>query len=122
MFARAWALKVRFVLALPGKLVLADRLGFRFSVVLVPDNSAFACCSLEISASISVKMSCIFMNPPVLRITHRVNVNSAPFHRFSSTAVPWEKQGSPGCNSPDRRVGQRRRFYIATRIFDTPPG
>jgi hypothetical protein len=76
IFARASALNVRLVLALPGNLVVAGRLGFRFSVVLVPVNSAFTCCSLDISASISTTMSCIFMNPPVLRINHRMNVPS----------------------------------------------
>jgi len=73
ILSRASALNVRLVLALPGKLALVGRPGFRFSVVLVPVNSAFTCCSLDISASISTTMSCIFMNPPVLRITRRLN-------------------------------------------------
>jgi hypothetical protein len=71
IFSRASALNVRLVLALPAELVLAGRPGF--PVVLVPLNSAFTCCSLDISASISTTTSCIFMNPPVSRITHRLN-------------------------------------------------
>jgi hypothetical protein len=51
IFSRASALNVRFVLALPAKLVLVGRPAFRFPVVLVPANSAFTCCSLDISAS-----------------------------------------------------------------------
>ncbi|MGA9063467.1 MAG: hypothetical protein WB341_17625 [Terracidiphilus sp.] len=73
ILSRAAALNVRLVLALPAKLVLAGRPGFRFPVVLVPVNSAFTCCSLDISASISTTISCIFINPPVSRITHRLN-------------------------------------------------
>jgi hypothetical protein len=73
ILSRASALNVRLVLALPAKLALAGRPGFRISVVLVPVNSAFTCCSLAISASISTTMSRIFMNPPVSRITHRLN-------------------------------------------------
>jgi hypothetical protein len=57
IFSRASALNVRLVLALLGKLVVAGRLGFRFSVVLVPVNNAFTCWSMEISASISTTMS-----------------------------------------------------------------
>jgi hypothetical protein len=73
ILSRASALNVRLVLAFPAKLVLACRPSSRISVVLVPANSAFTCCSLDISASISTTMSCIFMNPPGLRITHRLN-------------------------------------------------
>jgi hypothetical protein len=73
IFSRAPALNVRLVLALPAKLVLAGRPGFRISVVLMPASNAFTCCSLDISASISTTMSCILMNPPVSRITHRLN-------------------------------------------------
>jgi hypothetical protein len=73
ILSRASALNVRLVLALPAKLALAGRPGFHISVVLMLLNSTFACCNLDISASISTTMSCIFMNPPVSRITHRLN-------------------------------------------------
>jgi hypothetical protein len=73
ILSRAAALNVRLVLALPAKLALAGRPGFHISVLLMPLNSAFTCCSLDISASISTTMSCIFMNPPVSRITRRLN-------------------------------------------------
>src|ERR1700722_6133730 len=73
IFSRASALNLRLVLALPPKLVFAGRPGSHIPVVLMPANSAFICCSLDISASISTTMSCIFMNPPELRITHRLN-------------------------------------------------
>ncbi|MGA9062596.1 MAG: hypothetical protein WB341_13130 [Terracidiphilus sp.] len=76
ILSRAAALNVRLVLALPAKLVLAGRPGFRFPVVLVPVSNAFTCCSLDTSASISKTMSCIFMNPPVSRITRRLNSSS----------------------------------------------
>jgi hypothetical protein len=62
IFARASALNVRLALTMPANLALAGRPGFRFPVV--PVNSAFTCCSLDISASISTTRSCIFMNPP----------------------------------------------------------
>jgi hypothetical protein len=72
ILSRAAALNVRLVLDLPAELALAGRPGFNISVVLMPTNSALTCCSLEISASISTTMFCIFMNPPGLRITHRL--------------------------------------------------
>ena len=99
IFSRASALNVRPVLAMPGKLVVAGRLCFRFSEVLVPVNSAFTCCSLDISASISTTMSSVFMNPPVLRINHQVSFNSAPSRRLLSIGVPWEKWRWSGKNS-----------------------
>jgi len=105
IFSRASALNVRLALALPAKLLLAGRPAFRFRVVLVPANSAFTCCSPDISASIWAKMSCMFTNPPVLRINHWANSNSVPSYRFSSTAAPWEKEGASGCNSQDCWVG-----------------
>jgi hypothetical protein len=73
ILSRASALNVRLVLAFPAKLVLVGRPAFRFPVALEPVNSALTCCSLDISASISTTMSCILMNPPGLRITHRLN-------------------------------------------------
>jgi hypothetical protein len=87
ILARASVLNVRFVLALQGKLVLTGRLDFPLSVERAPANSAFTCCRLEISASIWATTSCMFMSPPVLRITHQVKSNSAPFYRFLSIAV-----------------------------------
>jgi hypothetical protein len=73
IFSRPPVLNVRLALTLPGKLVLVGRPAFRVPVVLVPVNSAFTCCSLDISASISTTMSCIFIPPPGLRITHRLS-------------------------------------------------
>ncbi len=97
IFSRAWALKVRFALALVGLLALAGRLDLWLSVVRMPDNSAFACRSLDISASISTTMSRIFMNPPVMRITHRVNFNSAPHCRLLLIGVQGRDCGrDPG--------------------------
>jgi hypothetical protein len=63
ILSRPLALNVRFVLALTGKLALAGRAGFRFPVAPAPANSAFTCCSLDISASISTTMSWFLMSP-----------------------------------------------------------
>jgi hypothetical protein len=72
IFARASALKVRTALVLLGKLAPAGWPGFRFHVVLVPVNIARACCSREISASISKTIVFVSMNPPLSRITHKL--------------------------------------------------
>jgi len=69
IFARASALKVRTALVVLGS---AGRPGFRFHVVVVPVNIARACCSREISASISKTMVFVSMNPPLSRITHKL--------------------------------------------------
>jgi hypothetical protein len=90
ILARAAALNVRFVLAMRDKLAFVGRLGFRFSVMLVPLNNAFTCCSLDISASISAKMSCIFMNPPLLRINHCLKPNSVLHRQLLIIAVLWQ--------------------------------
>jgi hypothetical protein len=92
IFSRASALNVRFVRALPGELVLTGRLDFRLPSVPALLNTAFTCCSLDISASISAKMSRIFMNPPVLRINHWANSNSV----LSCRSLPIGPHGKQG--------------------------
>jgi hypothetical protein len=75
ILARAAALKVCTGLLLR-RLALAEARGFGFPA-LVPARSARACCSREISASISITMLPLSMNPPLLRITHVLNPRSA---------------------------------------------
>jgi hypothetical protein len=72
ILARASALKLRTALVLLGNLVPAGRPGFRFAVISVPLKSALACCSREISASISKTMSFVSMNPPLSRVTYEL--------------------------------------------------
>jgi hypothetical protein len=104
ILSRASALNVRFVLALLGKLVLTGRLDFPLSVEPVPANNAFTCCRLEISASIWATTSCMFMSPPILRITHQVNSNNVRSCRFASTAIPNCQQHHLECDRFSLRI------------------
>src|ERR1035438_307403 len=70
ILSRASALNVCRLPSLPAKLAAAGRPGLRFSLGPVPSNSARACCSRDISASISTRMSFVFMVPPVSMIDH----------------------------------------------------
>jgi hypothetical protein len=80
IFARASALKIRFaaglavdfagmeLVALPGEFTRDGRPGLRLIVFSGPAKSAFAFCSREICASISIIMSFVFMDPLASRI------------------------------------------------------
>jgi len=121
IFSRASALNVRLVLALPAKLALAGRPGFRFPVVLVPLNSAFTCCSLDISASISTTMCCVFMKPPVSRITHRLNSDARPWVEssskglFTSTGLSFLFSGDSSCSGPGPSLTNNKKHLARAK-------
>jgi hypothetical protein len=80
IFLRASVLTVRFaaglavdfagmeLVVLPDEFTTDGRPGFRLMVIAVPAKSAFASCSREISASIWMMMSIVFMSPLLMRI------------------------------------------------------
>jgi len=75
ILARASALSVHFVMALPGKLAVACRLGFRFSVALVLVNSAFTCRPRYFGID-HYNDALYIHEPKVLRLAHWVNSNT----------------------------------------------
>ena len=94
-FARASGLMVRRtkgfaadfagmeLVALPDKLTRDGRPGFRFIVISVPAKSAFAFPSRDINASISIRMSALFMDPPSFENT-RVIIELASQYECST--------------------------------------